>query len=57
MNQLFTDYERRDQRTRQVAYASAMAELTAQELTDTEALLFYALSLSETRGLPKTFQR
>ncbi|MEO8623498.1 MAG: hypothetical protein ABI625_20645, partial [bacterium] len=46
VNQLYADYEHRDQRTRQVAYANAMATLTEQQPTDTEAQIFYALSLS-----------
>ncbi len=43
--QLYADFERRDQRTRIVAYELAMANLVAAQPADTEAKIFYALSL------------
>ena len=46
VGELYADYERRDQRTRQVAYATAMADLAARQPADTEAQIFYALSLT-----------
>jgi len=46
VGKLFADYERVDQRTRVVAYERAMAELVAQQPADTEAKIFYALSLA-----------
>ncbi len=45
VNQLYADYEHRDQRSRVVAYEQAMAALAANQPADTEAQIFYALSL------------
>ena len=44
VNQLFADYEQRDQRTRIVAYEAAMADLVAKQPTDIEARIFHALA-------------
>ena len=46
VSQLYDDYERKDQRTRIVAYERAMSELVKRHPRDTEARVFYALSLS-----------
>lgn len=46
VSQLYDDYERKDQRTRLVAYEQAMSELVRQQPADTEAKIFYALSLT-----------
>jgi hypothetical protein len=46
VSQLYDDVERKDQRTRLVAYERAMAELTKRFPADTEAKIFYALSLA-----------
>ncbi len=43
--QLYADYEHVDQRTRVLAYERAMTDLVAQFPADTEAKIFYALSL------------
>jgi hypothetical protein len=43
--QLYTDDQRLDQRARVVAYERAMADLVARQPADTEAKIFYALSL------------
>jgi len=45
VGQLYEDYERRDQATRQAAYASAMADVAARYPTDPEARIFYAIAL------------
>ena len=45
VNQLYADYEHRDQRSRVVAYEQAMAALAANQPADTEAQIFHALSL------------
>ncbi len=42
---LYNDYEHVDQRSRVVAYERAMADLVARQPADTEAKIFYALSL------------
>jgi hypothetical protein len=42
---LYADYEHVDQRSRIAAYERAMAELVARQPADTEAKIFYALSL------------
>lgn len=42
---LYDDFERVDQRTRVEAYAHAMADLVARQPADTEAKIFYAISL------------
>jgi hypothetical protein len=46
VSQLYDDFEHKDQRTRVVAYARAMSELVMQQPADTEALIFYAISLT-----------
>ena len=43
--QLYTDYQTRDQRARVVAFEKAMADLSAKFPADTEAKIFYAISL------------
>ncbi|HEY8853217.1 MAG TPA: hypothetical protein VIM36_13615, partial [Gemmatimonadaceae bacterium] len=43
---LYDDYEHKDQRTRVVAYEHAMNDLVMRQPADTEALIFYALSLA-----------
>jgi hypothetical protein len=45
VSQLFVDDERVDQRSRILAYERAMADLVARQPADTEAKIFYALSL------------
>jgi hypothetical protein len=45
VSQLYTDYPTRDQRTRVVAFEQAMADLSAKFPADTEAKIFYAISL------------
>ena len=44
-SQLYTDYQTRDQRTRVVAFEKAMEDLSAKFPSDTEAKIFYAISL------------
>jgi hypothetical protein len=46
VGQLYQDFETRDQRTRQVAYANAMEALAAKYPSDSEAKIFYALALT-----------
>lgn len=46
VSQLYDDFERKDQRTRILAYERAMSELVRREPADTEAKIFYALSLT-----------
>ena len=46
VSQLYDDFEHKDQRTRVVAYEHAMNELVMQQPADTEALIFYAISLT-----------
>jgi hypothetical protein len=46
VGQLYDDFEHKDQRTRVVAYANAMNELAMQQPADTEAMIFYAISLT-----------
>src|SRR5262245_22944051 len=46
VGQLYQDYETRDQRTRQVAYANAMGELAAKYPADSEAKIFWAIALT-----------
>ncbi len=43
---LYEDFENKDQRTRLLAYESAMRELVVRQPADTEAKIFYALSLA-----------
>ena len=45
VNQLYDDYANRDQATRVGAYSRAMEALAAREPADTEAKIFYAISL------------
>lgn len=45
VNELYADYEHRDQRTRIGGYERAMAALVAQQPTDTEAQIFHAIAL------------
>ena len=45
VSELYRDYERVDQRSRVLAYERAMATLVARQPADTEAKIFYALSL------------
>ena len=46
VGQLYDDFEHKDQRTRVVAYADAMNRLAMRQPADTEALIFYAISLT-----------
>jgi hypothetical protein len=46
VGQLYEDFERRDQRTRIVAYERAMGELAARYPDDTEATIFHAIALA-----------
>ena len=46
VGQLYANADQVDQRSRVVAYERAMAELTANQPADTEAKIFYALSLA-----------
>jgi hypothetical protein len=46
VSQLYDDFEHKDQRTRMVAYEQAMNELVMRQPADTEAMIFYALSLA-----------
>jgi hypothetical protein len=56
VGELFKNYERGDQRTRALAYERAMSILASRQPADTEAQIFYAISLVAT-ALPtdKTF--
>ena len=45
VNQLYTDYEHTTQRSRIVAYEKAMADVATKNLSDSEAMIFYALAL------------
>jgi tetratricopeptide (TPR) repeat protein len=45
VSELYTDYLTRDQRSRVVAYEKAMERLSARFPADTEARIFYAISL------------
>jgi len=45
VNQLYDNYQQRDQRTRVIAYSQAMEDLALKQPADTEAKIFYALSL------------
>jgi hypothetical protein len=44
--QLYDDFEHKDQSSRVLAYSRAMSELSMREPADTEALIFYAISLT-----------
>jgi hypothetical protein len=46
VNELYDDFEHKDQRTRVVAYSNAMSQLVMNHPSDTEALIFYAISLT-----------
>jgi hypothetical protein len=43
---LYDDFEHKDQSSRVLAYSRAMSELSMREPADTEALIFYAISLT-----------
>jgi hypothetical protein len=45
VSRLYDDFEHKDQRTRIVAYERAMNELVMRQPADTEAMIFYAISL------------
>jgi hypothetical protein len=44
--ELYDDFEHKDQSSRVLAYSRAMNELSIREPADTEALIFYAISLT-----------
>ncbi|MGH7711636.1 MAG: hypothetical protein ACREOG_10140, partial [Gemmatimonadaceae bacterium] len=46
VSQLYDDFEHKDQRTRILAYERAMNTLVMQQPADTEAKIFYAISLT-----------
>jgi len=46
VSRLYDDFEHKDQRTRIVAYERAMNELVMRQPADTEAMIFYAISLT-----------
>ncbi len=46
VGQLYDDFEHKDQRTRVVAYANAMNDVAMRQPADTEAMIFYAISLT-----------
>ena len=46
VGRLYDDFEHKDQRTRIVAYERAMNELVIRQPADTEAAIFYAISLA-----------
>ena len=46
VSRLFGDFEHTDQRTRIAAYSRAMSELVIRHPADTEATIFYAISLA-----------
>lgn len=46
VSRLYDDFEHKDQRTRVVAYERAMEELVMRQPADTEARIFYAISLT-----------
>jgi hypothetical protein len=48
VSRLYDDFERKDQRTRMVDYERAMSDLATQHPADTEAAIFYAISLAAT---------
>ena len=56
VSRLYDDYEHKDQPTRIVAYERAMADLVMRQPADTEARIFYALSLAASASpTDKTF--
>jgi len=48
VSELYDDFERKDQRTRTVAYERAMNELATREPAHTEARIFHAIALAAT---------
>lgn len=46
VSQLYDDFERRDERSRILAYEQAMNELARQQPADTEAMIFHAIALT-----------
>lgn len=46
VSQLYDDFERKDQRTRVLAYERAMSDLVTAQPADTEAKIFYALAIT-----------
>ena len=48
VNRLYADYEHTTQRSRQVGYEQAMADVAAENPSDTEAQIFHAISLVAT---------
>jgi hypothetical protein len=46
VSELYDDFEHKDQSSRVLAYSRAMYELSMREPADTEALIFYAISLT-----------
>jgi hypothetical protein len=46
VSRLYDDFEHKDQRTRIVAYERAMNDLAMRQPADTEAVIFYAISLT-----------
>ncbi|HEV7820148.1 MAG TPA: hypothetical protein VGO84_03150, partial [Burkholderiales bacterium] len=46
VGELFNDFQHKDQRTRVATYATAMNDLVTRQPADTEALIFYAISLT-----------
>ena len=46
VGQLYDDFEHKDQRTRIVAYERSMNDLVMRQPADTEAMIFYAISLA-----------
>jgi len=45
VGQLYADYDHTSQRSRVLAYETAMADLVAKQPTDTEAMIFHAIAL------------
>jgi hypothetical protein len=58
VSQLYDDFERRDERTRVLAYEQAMNDLVLRQPADTEAMIFHAIALTAT-ALPtdKTYAK
>ncbi len=46
VSKLYQDYEHKDQQSRVLAYMNAMNALALQQSADTEAMIFYAISLT-----------
>ena len=54
--QLYDDFEHKDQDSRVIAYSAAMNDLAMRQPADTEALIFYAISLAAAaRPTDKTY--